>query len=98
MTSRHAQIRDISLSSDAPMAFCLRLLLQQLHWTGPAEELFELIGNDPRRMDLVDARNLLLHLGYSSWLETLPNWNKLNVQLLPALYVSPENKPYMLYS
>jgi len=97
MTSRHAQIRDISLSSDAPMAFCLRLLLQQLHWTGPAEELFELIGNDPRRMDLVDARNLLLHLGYSSWLETLPNWNKLNVQLLPALYVSPENKPYMLY-
>ena len=97
MTSRHALIRDISLSSDAPMAFCLRLLLQQLHWTGPAEELFELIGNDPRRMDLVDARNLLLHLGYSSWLETLPNWQKLNGQLLPALYISPENKPYMLY-
>jgi ABC-type bacteriocin/lantibiotic exporter with double-glycine peptidase domain len=48
-------------------------------------------------MDLVDARNLLLHLGYGSWLETLPNWNRLNAQLLPAIYVSPENKPYMLY-
>jgi len=97
MTSRHALIRDISLSNEAPMAFCLRLLLQQLHWTGPAEELFELFGHDPRRMDLVDARNLLLHLGYSSWLETIPSWNQLNLQLLPALYVSPENRPYMLY-
>jgi ABC-type bacteriocin/lantibiotic exporter with double-glycine peptidase domain len=96
-TPRSAKLlRDLTLSSEAPMAFCVRLLLQQLMWTGRPEELFELLGSDPRQMDLVDARNLLLRLGYSSRLEVLESWSQLSPQLLPALYVSPDNEPYVI--
>jgi ABC-type bacteriocin/lantibiotic exporter with double-glycine peptidase domain len=94
--SRSTLLRDLTLSSEAPMAFCIRLLLQQMLWAGRSDELFELFGNDPRHMDLVDARNLLLRLGYSSRLEGLESWSQLNPQLLPALYVSPDNVPYVL--
>ena len=89
-------LRDLTLSPEAPMAFCIRLLLQQLLWTGRSDELFELFGNDPRHMDLVDARNLLLRLGYGSRLEVLESWSQLNPQLLPALYVAPGNVPYVV--
>jgi ATP-binding cassette, subfamily C, bacterial LapB len=89
-------LRDLTLSAEAPMAFCLRLLLQQLMWTGRPEELFELLGRDPRQMDLVDARNVLLRLGYSSRLEILESWNQLSPELLPALYVSPDNDPFVI--
>ena len=89
-------LRDLTLSAEAPMAFCVRLLLQQLQWTGRPEELFELISGDPRRMDLVDARNLLLRLGFGSTQMVLRNWNQLNPQLLPALYVGPDNVPWVL--
>jgi ATP-binding cassette, subfamily C, bacterial LapB len=94
--SRSMLLRDLTLSAEAPMAFCVRLLLQQMMWTGRPDELFELIGNDPRRMDLVQARNLLLRLGYGSRLETLESWSQLNPVLLPALYVAPDNVPYVL--
>ena len=89
-------LRDLTLSPEAPMAFCIRLLLQQLLWTGRSDELFELFGNDPRHMDLVDARNLLLRLGYGSRLEVLESWSQINPQLLPALYVAPGNVPYVV--
>jgi len=94
--SRAMLLRDLTLSAEAPMAFCVRLLLQQMMWTGRPDELFELIGNDPRQMDLVQARNLLLRLGYGSRLETLESWSQLNPVLLPALYVAPDNVPYVL--
>ncbi|MFM7653059.1 MAG: ATP-binding cassette domain-containing protein [Vulcanococcus sp.] len=94
--SRDMLLRDLTLSAEAPMAFCVRLLLQQMMWTGRPDELFELIGGDPRQMDLVDARNLLLRLGYGSRLETLESWSQLNPMLLPALYLSPDNVPYVL--
>ena len=94
--SRAMLLRDLTLSAEAPMAFCVRLLLQQMMWTGRPDELFELIGSDPRQMDLVDARNLLLRLGYGSRIEGLESWNQLNPQLLPALYVGPDNVPFVL--
>lgn len=94
--SRAMLLRDLTLSAEAPMAFCVRLLLQQMLWTGRPDELFELIGSDPRQMDLVDARNLLLRLGYGSRIEGLESWSQLNPQLLPALYVGPDNVPYVL--
>ena len=94
--SRAMLLRDLTLSAEAPMAFCVRLLLQQMMWTGRPDELFELIGSDPRHMDLVDARNLLLRLGYGSRIEGLESWSQLNPQLLPALYVGPDNVPYVL--
>ena len=94
--SRAMLLRDLTLSAEAPMAFCVRLLLQQMLWTGRPDELFELIGSDPRQMDLVDARNLLLRLGYGSRIEGLESWNQLNPQLLPALYVGPDNVPFVL--
>jgi ATP-binding cassette subfamily C protein LapB len=94
--SRSMLLRDLTLSAEAPMAFCVRLLLQQLMWTGHSDELFELLGDDPRQMDLVDARNLLLRLGYGSRIEVLNSWSQLNPSLLPALYVSPDNVAYVL--
>ncbi|MEX0588214.1 MAG: ATP-binding cassette domain-containing protein [Cyanobium sp.] len=94
--SRSMLLRDITLSAEAPMAFCVRLLLQQMLWTGRPDELFELLGSDPRQMDLVDARNLLLRLGFGSRVENLESWSQLNPQLLPALYVGPDNVPHVL--
>ncbi len=95
-SSRSMLLRDITLSAEAPMAFCVRRRLQQMMWTGRPDELFELIGDDPRRMDVVQARNLLLRLGYGSRLDTLESWSQLNPVLLPALYVAPGNVPYVL--
>lgn len=93
---RSILLRDLTLSAEAPMAFCVRLLLQQLLWTGRPDELFELLGSDPRQMDLVDARNLMLRLGYGSRLEVVESWSQLNPQLLPALYVAPDGVPFVL--
>ena len=56
-------IRDLSLSPDLPLVFCIRLLLQEIEWTGSINEIANLIGRDPEEMDLVDARNLFLRLG-----------------------------------
>ncbi|NCW09045.1 MAG: ABC transporter ATP-binding protein, partial [Gammaproteobacteria bacterium] len=89
-------IRDLTLSPEAPLAFCLRLLLQQLMWMGRSEQLFELFGPDPRQMDLVEARNLLLRLGYGSTQERLQSWDQLQGYGLPALYLTPEQHPYVL--
>ncbi|MEB3235501.1 MAG: ATP-binding cassette domain-containing protein [Cyanobacteriota bacterium] len=89
-------LRDLTLSPEAPMAFCVRLLLQQLQWTGRPEELFELFGADPRLMDLVDARNLLLRLGFNSTQQALRRWGQLNPQLLPGIYLAPDNVPWVL--
>jgi hypothetical protein len=33
-SSRSMLLRDLTLSAEAPMAFCVRLLLQQMMWTG----------------------------------------------------------------
>ena len=89
-------LRDLTLSAEAPMAFCVRLLLQQLQWMGRPEELFELMGGDPRQMDLVDARNLLLRLGFGSRQQVIRQWSQLRGQVLPGLYVDPENTPWVL--
>lgn len=89
-------IRDLTLTSEAPMAFCIRLLLQQLSWTGRQERLFELFGDDPRGMDAVDARNLMLRLGFTSSQESLLNWQLLEPHNLPAIYIDPEQQPYVL--
>lgn len=96
MTSRNVLLRDLTLSAEAPMAFCVRLLLQQLMWTGRSEQLFDLIGEDPRQMDFVDARNLLLRLGFGSRTEVLRSWSQLNPNLLPAIYLCPDNTPFVL--
>ena len=87
--SRGKLLRDLTLTAEAPMAFCIRLLLQQLMWIGRPEHLFELLGDDPRQLDLVDARNLMLRLGFGSSEETLYSWRQLESQVLPALYVEP---------
>ena len=39
---------DLTLTGQAPIAFCVRFLLQQLELDGRQERLFELFGNDPR--------------------------------------------------
>lgn len=94
----HTQLlRDLTLSPEAPMAFCVRLLLQQLQWTGRPEELSELMSHDPRQMDLVDARNLLLRLGFNSTQQFVRHWSQLNPQLLPGLYLAPNNVPWVLF-
>ncbi len=89
-------VRDLTLTGEAPMAFCVRLLLQQLLWNGNQERLFELFGSDPRGMDMVDARNLMLRLGYTSSQEILQSWHQLEVHNLPALYLDPEQRAYVL--
>ena len=94
--TRTQLVRDLTLTGEAPMAFCVRLLLQQLTWTGRQERLFELFGSDPRGMDAVDARNLMLRLGYTSTQENLQNWQQLETHTLPALYVDLDQRAYVL--
>ena len=94
--SQNQLVRDLTLTSEAPVAFCVRLLLQQLGWTGRQERLFELFGNDPRSMDSVDARNLMLRLGFTSTQENLQSWQQLEKHTLPALYIDPEHQAYVL--
>ena len=94
--SQNQLVRDLTLTSEAPIAFCVRLLLQQLGWTGRQERLFELFGNDPRSMDSVDARNLMLRLGFTSTQENLQSWQQLEKHTLPALYIDPEHQAYVL--
>ena len=96
--SRNQLIRDLTLSSEAPIAFCIRLLLQQLNWSGRQERLFELFGGNPQNMDVVDARNLMLRLGYTSTQEILEDWNHLEHHSLPALYIDPEEYAYVLFN
>ena len=90
--------RDLTLSKDLPLVFCIRLLLRELQWKGQISELVNLLGRDPRDIDLVDARNLLLQLGFNSKLDRLNDLNALKRFSLPALYISPENQPYTLIS
>ena len=95
-SSQTQLVRDLTLTGEAPIAFSVRLLLQQLGWTGRQERLFELFGNDPRGMDAVDARNLMLRLGFSSTQEKLQKWQQLETHNLPALYVDQEHQAYVL--
>ena len=90
--------RDLTLSKDLPLVFCIRLLLRELQWKGQISELVNLLGRDPRDIDLVDARNLLLQIGFNSKLDRLNDLNALKRFSLPALYISPENQPYTLIS
>ena len=90
--------RDLTLSKDLPLVFCIRLLLRELQWKGQISELVNLLGRDPRDIDLVDARNLLLQFGFNSKLDRLNDLNALKRFSLPALYISPENQPYTLIS
>lgn len=94
--TRTQLVRDLTLTGEAPMAFCVRLLLQQLLWSGRQERLFDLFGSDPRGMDMVDARNLMLRLGYTSSQEILQSWHQLEVHNLPALYLDPDQRAYVL--
>ena len=96
MTESSLLTRDLTLSSEAPMAFCLRLLLQELRWTGQSRDFVSLFGRDPRSMDLVDARNILLRLGHNSKLVSLVSWERVRPSELPALYVSTDDQPYVI--
>ena len=89
-------VRDLTLSKEAPMAFCIRLLLQEMRWTGRSSDLSVLLGRDPRTLDLVDARNLLLRLGHSSRLMRFGAWQELQSARFPALYVSPDAEAFVL--
>ncbi len=90
-------IRDLSLSPDLPLVFCIRLLLQEIQWTGSINEIANLIGRDPHEIDLVDARNLFLRLGYNSLLKNLKDFNSINIHTLPALYIDPSDQPFVLF-
>jgi len=96
MTLSRSLTRDLTLSSEAPLAFCLRLFLQSLQWTGQSSDFASVMGRDPRSLDLVDARNVLLRLGYNTRLLQINDFNDLKTTLLPALYVSPDDQPFVL--
>ena len=99
LVSRNSQlIRDLTLSNDAPLAYCIRLLLQKMDCLADQSKIFDFLGNDPSNIDIVDARNIMFKLGYSSSQEKLKNWNQLNSLNLPALYLSPDEIPYIIYS
>ena len=98
LVSRNSQlIRDLTLSNEAPLAYCIRLLLQKMHCLADQSKIFDCLGNDPSNIDLVDARNIMFKLGYSSSQEKLKKWDQLNSNV-PALYLSPDEIPYVIYS
>ena len=98
LTKNSQLLRDLTLSTDAPLSFCIRLLLQKMNWIGNQSKLLDLFGNDPSNMDLVDARNIMFKLGYTSIQEELNSWDQLNSASLPALFLSTYQIPYVIYS
>ncbi|MDA9149175.1 ATP-binding cassette domain-containing protein [Synechococcus sp. AH-229-G18] len=89
-------IRDLTLSPEAPLAFCIRLLLQDLKWKGSINDFSSLLSKDPRKLDIVDTRNLLLSLGYNTKLENYKDVKSVRINLLPALYFTNDGTPYLL--
>ena len=71
-------LRDRNLAKTAPLAFCLYVFLQELHWQGSNTELVKLVGDNPEELTLVDLRNNLLELGYNTRQSKLTNLKRLN--------------------
>lgn len=102
MTSTHSKhtnpelIRDLTLSPEAPLAFCIRLLLQELKWKGSINDFSNLLSKDPRNLDIVDTRNLLLSLGYNSKLTNIKDVKDVKINTLPALFFTADDTPFLL--
>lgn len=91
-------IRDQTLSVSAPIAFCIRKLLMEIRWKGDITELSDLITKDPSQLDIVDTRNILLSLGYSSKLERTTDISTVRKSFFPLIFLSSDNSPYVLFA
>ncbi len=85
---REGRLQDIEKIS--PFAACIIPLLGALGWNNYQRELIEAIPHYVDHMDLGDLRNLLVTLGYESD-EIVTSLEKINEDLLPALFVSDKN-------
>ena len=91
-------IRDLTLSTNAPLAFCIRKLLMEMRWKGNITELSDLMTKDPSQLDIVDTRNILLCLGYSTKLEKTVDISTVRKSFFPLIFLSSNNSPYVLYA
>ena len=84
------EIEDIS-----PFAACIVPLLNALGWRTYQRELIEALPHYVDQIDLVDLRNLLVTLGYESD-ESTVSIDKLNDDLLPALFIGDKGEVWVL--
>nr|WP_115093481.1 ATP-binding cassette domain-containing protein [Synechococcus sp. UW106] len=90
-------LRDRNLAKTAPLAFCLYIFLQELHWQGSNTELVKMVGDNPEQLTLVDLRNILLKLGYNTTQSRLARLKRLNKYQLPAIFVDDKNNAFVIY-
>ena len=83
------------IESISPYAACIVPLLNALGWRTYQRELIEALPHFVDQIDLIDLRNLLVTLGYESD-ESSVSIEKLNDDLLPALFVGEQGEVWVL--
>ena len=83
------------IESISSYAACIVPLLNALGWRTYQRELIEALPHFVDQIDLVDLRNLLVTLGYESD-ESSVSIEKLNDDLLPALFVGDQGEVWVL--
>ena len=79
----------------SPYAACLNPLLTALGFRATRRDVLECLPHFASHLDLIDLRNMLVHLGYESDpLET--ELKKINPDLLPCLYVSAKKEVFVI--
>jgi len=74
---------------DSPYAACIIPLLKELGWHNYARELLEALPHFAERLELVDARNILVTLGYDSTPKDT-QLKSIQEELYPCLFISDE--------
>ena len=74
---------------------CVMPLLEALGWRGHARRIFEAVPYLIENITLIDLRNLMANLGYSSKGHTL-NLRHLSQELMPCLFIANNGEIYVL--
>jgi len=90
---RNHRLHDFAAGS--PFAACLFPLLNALGWKNISRELIEALPHFAEHIDLVDLRNILMHLGYESTVQ-ITRLNQLNAQLYPSIFIAKNHEIYVL--
>lgn len=74
---------------------CIEPLLKALGWQGDARKIFEAVPHLTAKLDLVEFRNLMIHLNYTSR-STSTTLQDLSNELIPCLFVSNGGDVYVI--
>ncbi|MBK1637446.1 hypothetical protein CKO24_00040 [Rhodothalassium salexigens DSM 2132] len=92
---REGQIGAFKAESD--VAACLMPLLRALNWRGTGRRIVEAMPHFANDLTLADLRNTLAELGYRTVARPLRQAGAVDPRVLPALLMTEDGRPYVLY-